>query len=109
MKIAGIDLKFIRCDDSGVKSFDDSCQENEHNIKFEFLGTSTPRRNGKVESNFLIFYGMIRATLNIGGHEDSVNTGVWAECARTTTFLSNITSIKAKDKFPYLENVCQQT
>jgi hypothetical protein len=39
--------------------------------------------------------------LNIGGLEDSVRTGLWPECARVTTFLSNITLIKAKDKYPY--------
>jgi hypothetical protein len=35
------------------------------------------------------------------GLEDSVRTGVWAECARTTTFLSNITAFKAMDKCAY--------
>jgi hypothetical protein len=42
-------------------------------------------------------------TLNNGGLEDSVRTGVLDEIARTITFLSNITSIKskAKDKRPY--------
>jgi hypothetical protein len=39
--------------------------------------------------------------LNNEGLEDSVRTGVWAKCARTTTFLSNIISIKANYKCPY--------
>jgi hypothetical protein len=42
-----------------------------------------------------------RSTLNNVGLEDSVRTGLWAERVRTTTFPSNITSIKAKDEFPY--------
>jgi hypothetical protein len=40
-------------------------------------------------------------TLNNGGLEDSVRTGVWNECAGTTTFFSNITSIKTESKCPY--------
>jgi hypothetical protein len=43
----------------------------------------------------------MREPLNNGGLEDSVRTGVWAECARITTFLSNITLIKAKGRCPY--------
>jgi hypothetical protein len=35
--------------------------------------------------------------LNNGGLEGSLRTGVFAKCARTTTFLSNVTLIKAKD------------
>jgi hypothetical protein len=76
-------------------------EQNGHNIKFEFSGTRTPKSNGKVESKFQSFYGRIRETLNNVWLEDSVRTGVWADCARTTTFLSNITSMKAKDRCPY--------
>jgi hypothetical protein len=54
-----------------------------------------------VERKFQTSYKSIRGTLNNGGPEDGVRTGECANCARTTTFLSNITSIKAKDKFPY--------
>jgi hypothetical protein len=102
LKISGIDIKFICYDDSGEsKSFNDSCRANGHNIKFEFSGPRTPQRDGKVERKFQTFYGRIRATLNNGELEDSIRTGVWVECARVTTFLSNITSIKAKHKCPY--------
>jgi hypothetical protein len=44
---------------------------------------------------------MIRVTLKNGGLEDSVRTGEWSDCARTTTLLSNIISIKGKDKCSY--------
>jgi hypothetical protein len=54
-----------------------------------------------VKRKIQIFYGRIRPTLNNGGLDDSIRTGVWADCARTTTFLSNIISIKAKDKCAY--------
>jgi hypothetical protein len=33
--------------------------------------------------------------------KDSVRTGVWAECARTSSFLSNVMLIKAKDECPH--------
>jgi hypothetical protein len=55
----------------------------------------------KVESKFQTFYRRVSATLNNGGLEDCVRTGVWAECARTAIFRLNITSIKAKDKCPH--------
>jgi hypothetical protein len=54
-----------------------------------------------VEYKFKTFYGKIRVTLNNGGHEDSVISGVWAHSAKTKTFLHNITSNKAKDKFHF--------
>jgi hypothetical protein len=102
LNISGIDVKLIHYDDSGEnKSLYDSCQENGHMIKFEFSDPRTPQLNGKVERKFQIFYGRIRARFDNGGIEDSVRTGVWAEFARITTFLSNIILIKAKDKCPY--------
>jgi hypothetical protein len=70
-------------------------------IKFEFSGPMTPQRNGKVERKFQTFYGKIRASLNCAGLKDELRSGVWAECARTITFLHNITSIKAKEVCPY--------
>jgi hypothetical protein len=54
-----------------------------------------------MEQKFPTFYERIRLTLNNGGTGDSIRTGVWAECERTTTFFFNITPIKAKDKIPY--------
>jgi hypothetical protein len=45
---------------------------------------------------FQTFFGRIRAMLNSAGLKDHLRSGVWAECAMTVTFLSNITSIKNK-------------
>jgi hypothetical protein len=59
-----------------------------------FLTTTTPQRNGKVERKFQTLYGRIRAMLNDAGLENDVRSGVWSECANTVTFLSNITSTK---------------
>jgi hypothetical protein len=38
--------------------------------------------------------------LNNAGLENSERSGIYAECARTTTFLSKIISIKSKEKCP---------
>ena len=86
LKIAGIDLKHIRCDDSGEnKAFYDACRTKGYNIKFEFSGPRTPQQNGKVERKFQTFYGRIRAMLNHAGFENGKRSGIWAECARTIT------------------------
>jgi transposase InsO family protein len=70
LKIAGIEVKFIRCDDSGEnKSFCKTCCAIGHNIKFEFSSPRTPQQNGKVERKFQTFFGRIRAILNNAGLE----------------------------------------
>jgi hypothetical protein len=48
LKIAGIDVKYIRCDDLGEsKSLFDECQAQGYGVKFEFSGPRTPQRNGR--------------------------------------------------------------
>jgi hypothetical protein len=77
LKIVGINVRFIRCDDSGEnKAFQKECKSKAFNIIFEFLGPRTPQRNGKVERKFQIFYGRIRATLNCAGLKDRMRHGV---------------------------------
>jgi hypothetical protein len=50
--ISGINLKFIRYDDSGeIKPFYDSRRANENNITFEFSGPRTPKHNSMVRKN----------------------------------------------------------
>ena len=39
--------------------------------------------------------------LSSAGLKDHLRSGVWAECALTVTFLSNITSIKNQEICPY--------
>jgi hypothetical protein len=102
LKIAGINVRFIRCNDSGEnKAFQKQCKSTAFNIIFEFSGPRTPQCNGKVERKFQTLYGRIRATLNCAGLKDRMRHGVWAECANTVTFLSNITALKSKDVCPY--------
>jgi hypothetical protein len=53
LSIAGIDVKYIRCDDSGEnKSFYNSCREKGFKIKFEFSGPRIPQCNGKAKRKF---------------------------------------------------------
>jgi hypothetical protein len=97
LKITGINVKYIQCDDSGEnKAFFEACQAQRYGVKFEFSGPRTPQRNGKVERKFQTFFGRIKAMLNSAGLKDHLRSGVWAECAMTVTYLSNITSIKEK-------------
>jgi hypothetical protein len=66
-----IDVKIFSCNDYGEnKSFHDSCR------------TLDSQSNGKLELKLQTFYWRISVTFNNGGLEDSVRTGVWAECTR---------------------------
>jgi hypothetical protein len=50
LKIAGLDVKFIQCDDSGEnKALFEECRCKGYNLKFELSGPQTPQRNGKVK------------------------------------------------------------
>jgi hypothetical protein len=73
------------------KALFDECRSKGYNVKFEFSSPQTPQRNGKVERKFQTFFGRIRAMLNSSGVKDQLRSGVWAECAMTVTFLSNVT------------------
>jgi hypothetical protein len=102
LKIAEINVKYIRCNDSGENmALFDACQAQGYGMKFEFSGPRTPQRNGKVERKFQNFFGRTRAMLNSAGLKDHLRSGVWVECAMTATYLSNITSIKEKMICPY--------
>jgi transposase InsO family protein len=102
LKVAGINVKYIRCDDSSEnKALFEACQSQGYGVKFKFSGPRTPQQNGKVERKFQTFFGRIRAMLNSDGLKDHLRSGVWAECAMTVTYLSNITSIKEKMICPY--------
>jgi hypothetical protein len=54
-----------------------------------------------VERKFQTFFGRTRSMLNSAGVKYQLRSGVWVECAMTVTFLSNVTSIKNKEVFPY--------
>ena len=53
LKIAGIEVKYIRCDDSSKnKAFYNARRSTYYLIKFEFSGPRTPQRNGKLRESF---------------------------------------------------------
>jgi hypothetical protein len=102
LKIAGINVKHIRCDDSGEnKALFEACQAQSYDVKFDFSDPRIPQQNGKVKKNFQTFFGIIRAMLNSSGLKGHLRSRVWSECAMTITFLSNITAIKKKAISPY--------
>jgi hypothetical protein len=62
LQVAGLDVKFIRCDDAGENMSMMNDQEiKSYGVKFEFSGARTPQRIGKVERKFQTFYGRIRS------------------------------------------------
>jgi hypothetical protein len=102
LKIAGVYVQIIRCNNSGEnKALHEECLSKGYGIKLEFSGPRTPQRNGKVERKFQTLFGRIRAMLNGAGLKDDLRSGVWAECAVTVTFLSNITSVKNQEVCPH--------
>jgi hypothetical protein len=89
-KIAGLDIKFIQCNDLGEnKALFDEYRSKGYNMKFEFSGPQTPQRNGKVERKFQTFFRRIRAMLSSAGVKHKLRSGVWEECAMTLTLLLN--------------------
>jgi hypothetical protein len=100
LNIAGIKIRFILCDSGENNAFQQECKSKELNIMFELLGIKMLQQNGKIERNFQTFHGRIRATLNCKGLRTKLRSGVWAQCARTVTFMSNTTAMKSKDVCP---------
>jgi hypothetical protein len=66
-----------------------------------FLVLEPPLQNVKVERKFQTFFWRIKGMLNSEGLKDQLRSGVWAECALTVTFLSNLTSIRNQEIRPY--------
>ena len=56
LKIAGIDVKYIRCDDSGKsKAFYNACRSTDYLIKFEFSGPRTPHVTVTLRESFRLY------------------------------------------------------
>jgi hypothetical protein len=83
------------------KALFNECRSKGYNVKFEFSCPQNPQSNGKVKRKFQPFFGRIRSMLDSAGVKDRLRSGVWAECARTVKFLSNVTSIKNKEVCAY--------
>jgi hypothetical protein len=102
LHIAGLNVRFIRCDDAGENMSMKSDQDlKSFGVKFEFSGPRTPQRNGKVGRKFQTFFGRIQSMLNGAGLTGDLRNKIWAECAMTTTYLANILSSKSILKSPF--------
>ena len=102
LKTKDIEVKFVRCDDAGENiALEKHCKQIGMNVCFEYSGPRTPQRNGKVERKYQTLYGRIRAMLNGAGMKDEVRSGIWAECASTATFYSNVLLTNGKSKSPH--------
>ena len=86
-----ITIDKIRCDNAGEnKSLQKDCKIRFPKIIFEFTAPHTPQQNGKVERAFATLYGRVRSMFNAAGLTGTLRQGLWAECARTATYLENI-------------------
>jgi hypothetical protein len=66
LKIAGIDVKCIRCNDAGENiALKNELDIKTYGVKFEFSGPRTLQRDGEVERKFQTLYGRIRSMLNV--------------------------------------------
>ena len=77
------------------------CKEQSLGVKFEYSGPRTPQRNGRVEQKFQTLYGRVRAMLNGAGLRGDERSGVWAECASTATYCTNVLMSQGKSASPY--------
>jgi hypothetical protein len=102
LKIAGLNARFIRCDNSGKRMMMKNYPEiKSFGVMFEFSGPRTLQRNEKVERKFQILHGRIRSMLNGSGLECELRDKIWAECVMNVTYLSKITSTKSSLKCPF--------
>lgn len=98
----GINIKFIRCDNSPEnKSLDVVSTQNKLNINFEYTPRDTPKHNGVVERCFQTLYQRMRAMMNGAGIYDELRKTIWAECSITATLLHNIIIKNNNNKSPY--------
>jgi hypothetical protein len=61
LKIVGLNVRFIRCDDAGKNmTMNDDLEIKSFGIKFEFSGSRSPQKHVKFERKFQILYGSIQ-------------------------------------------------
>jgi hypothetical protein len=89
LKIAGWNVRFIRCDDSDKNmTMKNDPEIKSFGVKFELSGPRSPQRNGKVERKFQTLYGRIRSMLNGTSLEGELRDKIWAECVMNVKYLS---------------------
>jgi len=86
-------VKFLRCDNSGEnESIRKTFEKEGVKVQMEFTAPNTPQENGKVERAFATLWGRTRAMLNNACFDEEHRQGLWTECARCATMLSNLLS-----------------
>jgi hypothetical protein len=101
LKNKNIQVKFLRVDDAR-ENYAVEKEYNQQNleVKFEYSGTCTPQRIGKVEPKFQTLYGRIREIMNDSEIDGEFHDGLWEECAIKATYYDNLIINKEKKKCP---------
>ena len=98
----GIDIKYIRLDNSGEnKGLKDECEKQNLGIIFEFTAPGTPQQNSVVERKIPTLMGRSRAIMLTAGFSRQDKRKFWCEVISTATKLDNIMVRKDRTKPPY--------
>ena len=98
----GIDIKYIRLDNSGEnKGLKDECEKQNLGIIFEFTAPGTPQQNSVVERKIPTLMGRSIAMMLTAGFSQQDKRKFWCEVISTATKLDNIMVRKDRTKPPY--------
>ena len=98
----GIDIKYIRLDNSGEnKGLQDECEKQNLGIIFEFTAPGTPQQNSVVERKIPTLMGRSRAMMLTAGFSQQDKRKLWCEVISTATKLDNIMVTKDRTKPPF--------
>ena len=75
-----------------------SKKKNFQEIKFEFTSLGNPQQNGMLERIFATLHSGMCVMMTQAGLHENLKTGLWPECAATTTKLKNILVNPHKEK-----------
>ena len=99
----GIDIKYIRLDNSGEnKGLQDECEKQNLGIIFEFTAPGTPQQDSVVERKIPTLMGRSRAMMLTAGFSQQDKRKFWCEVISTATKLDNIMARKERTKPPFI-------
>ena len=97
----GIDIKYIRLDNSGVnRSLQKECDKQNLGIIFEYTAPGTPQQNSVVERKIPTLMRRSRAMMITAGFSQQDKKKFWCEVISTATKLDNIMIRKERTKPP---------
>ena len=98
----GIDIKYIRLDNSGEhRSLQKECDKQNLGIIFEFTAPGTPQQNSVVERKIPTLMGRSRAMMLTAGFSQQDKRKFWCEVISTATKLDNIMVRRERIKPPF--------